>query len=64
MNKKINLKALEKVKDITKNIYHNYFSISAIKEITTNDYSLKKVIPLDMFPHTPNVENIISLEKN
>ena len=36
MNKKINLKALEKVKDITKNIYHNYFSISAIKEITTN----------------------------
>ena len=36
MNKKINLKALEKVKDTTKNIYHNYFSISAIKEITTN----------------------------
>ena len=34
-----------------------------IKELSQNNYELKKVLPLDMFPHTPHVENIAILEK-
>jgi len=34
-----------------------------IKELSQNNYKLKKVLPLDMFPHTPHVENIAILEK-
>ena len=29
----------------------------------TNNYSIRKVIPVDMFPHTKHVECIVSLEK-
>ena len=34
-----------------------------IKELSQNNYKLKKILPLDMFPHTPHVENIAILEK-
>jgi len=34
-----------------------------IKEFSDNNYKLKRVLPLDMFPHTPHVENIAVLKK-
>ena len=34
-----------------------------IKELSDYEYKLKSVSPLDMFPHTPHVENIAILEK-
>ena len=34
-----------------------------IKELSNYDYKLKSLSPLDMFPHTPHVENIAILEK-
>ena len=35
-----------------------------VKELSEYHYSLKKILPLDMFPHTPHVENIAILEKS
>jgi len=34
-----------------------------IKFFTEDSYKIKKVQPIDMFPHTPHVENIVTLEK-
>ena len=34
-----------------------------IKFFTEDSYEIKLVQPMDMFPHTPHVENIVSLEK-
>ena len=34
-----------------------------IKEFSEYKYKLKKTLPLDMFPHTPHVENIAIIEK-
>ena len=34
-----------------------------IKEICINNYALKKILPIDLFPHTPHIENIAILEK-
>ena len=34
-----------------------------IKELSDNNYNLEKNLPLDMFPHTPHVENIAILVK-
>tara|TARA_Y100000994_G_C15701349_1_gene445200 strand:- start:1322 stop:2725 length:1404 start_codon:yes stop_codon:yes gene_type:complete len=34
-----------------------------IKELSIYNYKLKKILPLDMFPHTPHLENIAVIEK-
>ncbi len=34
-----------------------------IKFFTEDSYEIKSVQPIDMFPHTPHVENIVTLEK-
>ena len=34
-----------------------------IKFFTEDSYEIKSVQPVDMFPHTPHVENIVMLEK-
>ena len=34
-----------------------------IKELSEYKYKLKRVLPLDMFPHTPHVENIAIIER-
>ena len=34
-----------------------------VKEFCDNNYNLKKILPIDMFPHTPHVENIAVLQK-
>ena len=33
-----------------------------IKELSEYNYKLKKILPLDMFPHTPHVENVAIIE--
>ena len=33
-----------------------------VKLFSDNRYNLKKVLPIDMFPHTPHIENIAVLE--
>ena len=33
-------------------------------ERLTKDYKILKIQPVDMFPHTPHVENVVLLEKN
>ena len=35
-----------------------------IKFFTEDSYEIKMVQPVDMFPHTPHVENIVTLEKS
>ena len=34
-----------------------------IKELNAHNYKLKKILPLDMFPHTPHLENVAVIEK-
>ena len=34
-----------------------------IKELSIYNYKLKKILPLDMFPHTPHLESIAVIEK-
>ena len=34
-----------------------------IKFLTEDSYKIKFVQPVDMFPHTPHIENIVTLEK-
>ena len=33
-----------------------------VKELSAYNYKLKKILPLDMFPHTPHLENIAIIE--
>ena len=32
-------------------------------EILTQDYRISRIQPVDMFPHTPHVENVVLLER-
>ena len=32
-----------------------------INILTENGYTIKEIQPIDMFPHTPHIENIVSL---
>jgi tRNA/tmRNA/rRNA uracil-C5-methylase (TrmA/RlmC/RlmD family) len=50
------------------NVLHIFCGIDEIKRETSqwieNGYSIKKIIPLDMFPGTGNIETMIFLEKH
>ena len=40
----------------------NGFSMARdLKEIVTFGYKIKKIKPVDMFPHTPHIESVVTL---
>ena len=60
--------ALVQIKEISPKIIlyiscHPKSQAENVKELFALGYEVKKIHPVDQFPHTPHVENIVFLEK-
>ena len=39
------------------------FQLLNLKEIINDGYKIRNIQPIDMFPHTPHIESVVTLSK-